>query len=408
MTITDADLERLLTLAASEYAVPEDGVATVLAAERAPAPPKVRTRPAWFAQRRLAIGVAVLAVLGIFIGGVVTSGPSKHTSSAASGVSAQRAAANGTGPASMPTVNASAVPEAAGPDTFAQGTIGGTTASGTGGKLAPPGAVAPAVTAPEPMASAAAAPTEAALGALSGTSAGGAASAADAGISDSAKIVRTGQADLTVAKGSVPAAQGKLEGLATALGGYVASEQTNGGDAPSATITLRVPGDRFAALVTQVQQIGKVAELSTQAADVTAQYTDLSARIHALETQRDTYLTLLAKATSIQETLAVQQRVDSVQTQLEQLQGQQKVLDDQTSYGSLSVTVTQEGQAVITTLPKPRTGFAKAWYDAKHRFNGGVQGLVAASGPIAFIALLALTAWVLWLLVRRRWQRARV
>jgi hypothetical protein len=232
--------------------------------------------------------------------------------------------------------------------------------------------------------------------------------AADAGAGDSAKIVRTGQADLTVAKGTVPAAQGRLEGLATSLGGYVANEKSSGGDYPTASVTIRVPGDRFSELVKQVQAIGKVADLSTQASDVTSAYTDLSARIHALQTQRDTYLTLLAKASSIQETLAVQQRVDAVQTQLEQLQGQQKVLDDQSSYGSLAVTVSQEGQTVVTTLPKPRTGFAKAWHDAVERFNGGVQGLVAASGPIAFAALLALAAWVLWLLGRRRWQRSRV
>ncbi|HVU74309.1 MAG TPA: DUF4349 domain-containing protein, partial [Mycobacteriales bacterium] len=245
-------------------------------------------------------------------------------------------------------------------------------------------------------------------GGASSAGGGAAGQAADAGASDAAKIVRTGQADLTVEKGAVPAAQDKLEGLATALGGYVANEKSSGGDYPTASVTIRVPGDRFAELVKQVQTVGKVNDLSTQAADVTGQYTDLGARIHALETQRDTYLTLLAKASSIQETLAVQQRVDAVQTQLEQLQGQLKVLDDQTSYGSLAVSVQQEGQAVITTVPTPRTGFSKAWHDARHRFNGGVQGLVAASGPLAFVALLALAAWLIWLAFRRRWQRARV
>ena len=72
---------------------------------------------------------------------------------------------------------------------------------------------------------------------------------------------------------------------------------------------------------------------------LTPQYTDLQARIHALQATRNTYLTLLARASSINETLSVQQRLDDVQSQLEQLQGQVKVLDSQTDYASLEVNV---------------------------------------------------------------------
>jgi hypothetical protein len=420
MTITDADLERLLTLAAAEYAVPEDGVEAVLAAERLPRPPVVRTPRTWLGTRitprRLAIGIAVMAVLGVFIGGVVTTGPSKRTSSSSTSSGSRTALDNDlaarTGPESVPASAGFAAasgkyapaPLPSAPVPAGQGVAVPAPTVATAAALA----AAPPRGAPQKVVAGAATAAQAGSAAHAGSSGATSTVAADAGTTDSAKIVRTGQADLTVAKGAVPTARGRLEGLATSFGGYVSSETTTGGDDPSATVTLRVPGDRFATLVAEVQKIGKVDDLSTQAADVTAQYTDLSARIHALEAQRSTYLTLLAKASSIQETLAVQQRVDAVQTQLEQLQGQQKVLDDQTSFGSLAVTVVQEGQANVTTPPKPRTGFAKAWHDAKHRFNGGVQGLVAASGPIAFIAVLALAAWALWLLVRRRWQRARV
>ena len=96
--------------------------------------------------------------------------------------------------------------------------------------------------------------------------------------------------------------------------------------------------------------------------------------------------------------------LDINQTEIEQLQGQQKVLNDQTSYAALSVDVAQQG---ATQGPPPvRTGLAKAWDDSRHGFTNGVEWLLARSGT-ALLVLLVLAALIAvgrvgWENLRRR------
>jgi hypothetical protein len=137
---------------------------------------------------------------------------------------------------------------------------------------------------------------------------------------------------------------------------------------------------------------------------VTAEYSDIKARLTALNATRSQLLTILQKATAIGDVLAVQDRINQVQTEIEQLQGQQKVLDDQTSYAALSVDVSQQGAKLGP--PQQRAGLAKAWYDAHHGFTNGVEWLIARSGTallvLLILAALAAVARVAWVLLRRR------
>ena len=58
------------------------------------------------------------------------------------------------------------------------------------------------------------------------------------------------------------------------------------------------------------------------------QYVDLQSRITALQDSRQQYLTILAKATTVGDVLAVQEQLDGIQSQIEQLQGQLQVLSE--------------------------------------------------------------------------------
>ena len=55
----------------------------------------------------------------------------------------------------------------------------------------------------------------------------------------------------------------------------------------------------------------QVSELTTKATDVTAQYVDLQSQITALEASRQQYLTIMTKASSIGDVLAVQAQLDT-------------------------------------------------------------------------------------------------
>lgn len=241
------------------------------------------------------------------------------------------------------------------------------------------------------------------------TAAGGApAAGTPAAPAVQARVIKTGLVEIEVAKGGFPAAFDKLSALAAAQGGFVASSHTTEDTAlasPSGSITLRVPVAGFDDLVHQVRGLGRVLQASSQGQDVTTQFVDLDARIGALQAARQQYVTLLSRANNIGDILNVQQHIFDLQAQIEQLQGQRKVLDDQSSLSTLEVRVSEAGAPRLGPPAAPRRGWARAWHQAVHGFVAGAEWVVGASGAILFGLLIVLVAAVAgrtgWRLVRR-------
>ncbi len=227
-------------------------------------------------------------------------------------------------------------------------------------------------------------------------------------VGQSAKIEQTGSLGLRVGRGTLSKTMTELTNLAATFGGFVANSQTqsgaNTGGAPYGTITLQVPVQDFSAALKQAQTFGKTTSLSTKATDVTGQYVDLQSRITALQASRLQYLTIMSKATTVGDVLAVQAQLDTIQTQIEQLQGQLQVLTSETSYSTLTVTAS-EGSPPPRPVPLPESGLVRAWHDSIGGFVGDLEGLIRAAGPALFtllcLAALALGGRALW----RRYQR---
>jgi len=226
-------------------------------------------------------------------------------------------------------------------------------------------------------------------------------------VGQSAKIEQTGNLGLTVGRGDLARTMAKLAALAVGNGGFVASSQSQSGagtgGAPYGTITLQVPVANFSAVLTQAQQLGRTTDLTTKATDVTGQYVDLQARLSALEVSRQQYLTILAKATTVGDVLAVQEQLDVIQSQIEQLQGQLQVLTGETSYSTVTTTVSEGTQP--RPVPLPESGLVRAWHDSIGGFVAGVEGVVRVAGPVLFallcLAVVLLGGRALW----RRYQR---
>ena len=229
-------------------------------------------------------------------------------------------------------------------------------------------------------------------------------------VGQSAKIEQTGSLGLTVGRGALSKTMTELSNLAATFGGFVANSQTQTGagtgGAPYGTITLQIPVQNFSAALKQAQALGKTTSLSTKATDVTGQYVDLQSRIAALQSSRQQYLTIMAKADTVGDVLAVQAQLDTIQTQIEQLQGQLNVLASETSYSSLTVTASEgTPPSRPRPVPLPESGLVRAWHDSVGGFVGDLEGLIRAAGPALFtllcLAALVLGGRALW----RRYQR---
>jgi hypothetical protein len=125
-----------------------------------------------------------------------------------------------------------------------------------------------------------------------------------------------------------------------------ASTETNG-DKPTATVTYRIPVGRWEDGLAALRAVGtKVLGEKTDAVEVTGQLVDLAARIKNLQASETALQAIMAKATKISDILEVQQQLSDVRGQIEQLQAQQALLQDQTAYGTMTVTMGPEVVAV--------------------------------------------------------------
>ena len=157
---------------------------------------------------------------------------------------------------------------------------------------------------------------------------------------DDRKIVQTASMRLQVKE--VGASFEEVGRVATSVGGFVASSSfSNQGDLQVASVTIRVPSTSYQQVLSDLRGLGvKVVNEDSRSSDVTAEYTDLSARLRNLEATETQLLALLGRATTIAEILQVQHRLNTTRTEIEQVKGRMALLDKLTDLATIAVHLT--------------------------------------------------------------------
>ena len=167
----------------------------------------------------------------------------------------------------------------------------------------------------------------------------------------------------------------------------------------SATLTLRIPADRFEEALKRLHELdGEVLAEATREEDVTSSVVDLEARIRNLQASETQYRTLLAKAVKIEDILAVQARLDEVRGQIEQLQAQHKELTGLADLATLSVTLVPGAvqQAAGNWDPGKTVteAFAALVGFVQNLGNAAIWLVIVVAPAVVVLAILA------WLLLR--------
>jgi Domain of unknown function (DUF4349) len=177
---------------------------------------------------------------------------------------------------------------------------------------------------------------------------------------DDAKIVRTGSIELQVTD-VVKATQTARDGIRD-MGGYIGASQTSTEDEhPVATITYRIPVDRWEDALDLLRgltgQSTKVLSEQTQAVEVTGAVVDLEARIRNLRASEAALQGIASKAVRISDVLEIQAQLTTVRGEIEQLNAQLKELSDRAAYATLTASFMTQVVAVEAA--------AKGWEPAK-------------------------------------------
>ena len=161
---------------------------------------------------------------------------------------------------------------------------------------------------------------------------------APAALRDDLKIVYTGSLQLVV--DDLPAALATAKTAVLATGGYVgASQESNDGDRPVATITYRIPAARWDDAISDLRGLAtKVVAEQTQATEVGGQIVDLEARLRNLRASEASLQGIAQGTGKVSDLLEVEAQLTDVRGQIEQLDGQRAQLEDQVAYGTLVTT----------------------------------------------------------------------
>jgi hypothetical protein len=194
------------------------------------------------------------------------------------------------------------------------------------------------------------------------------------------RVVRTATVDLEVAEGDLnQAINDATDVVLKAKGLYVGSSTSvPEGEPASGQVTFRVPVDAFEPVLRQLKDLGTYRGERSSTEDVTNQYVDLNAQLAAWRAQERVYLRLLDRAKSIADVIAVQNQLQQVQSNIERLQGQVNHLEDQSSFSTIVLQLTEPGAGGPAGQPTGR--LARAWATA---VNG--LGVMAAAVLIAVI-----------------------
>ncbi|MFP5297547.1 MAG: DUF4349 domain-containing protein [Actinomycetota bacterium] len=205
------------------------------------------------------------------------------------------------------------------------------------------------------------------------------------------KVIKTAGIGIEVERDSFRDSVQDAIDIAERHGGFVLSSDIGGSKTRSGSLILRVPAEQFETALGELKELGtKVTSESIQGQDVSQQFVDLSARLRNFQAQEAVLLDLMEEATSISESIRVQNELQRTQLEIERLQGRLNYLEDQTAFGTISLDVAEAGIAP----PKPAGTLGKAWNDAKDAFLDVVSAVIVGAGfliPVMIlIALLVL------------------
>ncbi|MFE9203631.1 DUF4349 domain-containing protein [Micromonospora sp. NPDC007230] len=171
---------------------------------------------------------------------------------------------------------------------------------------------------------------------------------------DQRSIIYTGT--LQVRVDDVEKAARAATDAATAAGGFVGGDQRRSEAADArAELTLRVPADRFTAVVDELSRLGQPEQRQVRTEDVTEETVDLDARIATQRARVDSARKLLARASSINELVTLENEVGRREADLASLEAKKRRLADLTALST--ITVTFVGTDATTAEEGPELGF---------------------------------------------------
>ena len=182
-----------------------------------------------------------------------------------------------------------------------------------------------------------------------------------AGILEGRKLIQT--VNLEVETKEFEQMMSSLETQVQEMGGYIESMETYNGSSYSgyansryANLTIRIPAGKLNSFLQTVSDISNVVRRRDNVEDVTLSYVDMESRRNTLRTEQERLLEFLEQAETVEEIIALEQRLSEVRYQLESMESQLRTMDNLIDYSTVELNVSEVRELTDVQEKEPGPG----------------------------------------------------
>ena len=132
----------------------------------------------------------------------------------------------------------------------------------------------------------------------------------------------------------IPVAIARTQAIIDEANGWVQASTSN-------SVTMRVPAESFKDVLVKLKELGEVGQENVVGQDVTEEFFDLEIRLKNAIEMRDRYVELLAKATTVEETLKIEAELGRVTGEIESFKGRLKYLSENARFSSITISFSE-------------------------------------------------------------------
>lgn len=170
-----------------------------------------------------------------------------------------------------------------------------------------------------------------------------------------------------------------VNALVKAHGGFIESSSVNGTNyynksrgyqsSRSASFTVRIPSADFNTVMNSLSTLGNVPYTYTFTENISSRYYDTQARLNAYKTQEQSLLKMMELAGSVEDIIAIEDKLSEIRYNIESLQTNLNSWDRQVNYSTINLEVQEVREYTPETVEQPGYG-KQLWMSLKDGLTG--------------------------------------
>lgn len=226
------------------------------------------------------------------------------------------------------------------------------------------------------------------------------------------KLIRT--VDLDMETKEFEQMMSQLETQVQELGGYIENLETYNGSSYSdyrssrwANMSIRIPKESLNGFLETMSVIGNVVRRSDSVEDVTLNYVDMESRRDTLKAEQARLLELLEQAETVEDMIALEERLSNVRYGLESMESQLRTIDNQVDYSTVHLYLSEVKELTPvdekTDFQRVTEGFADS---IKEIGNGIKEGAIWFVIHIPYLVIWAAVI-AAFAVILKKWRKKR-